>query len=61
MTQSRSLGIFAGIFRFWRDERGATAIEYALIVVLIGLVIVGAISAVYTAIVHNYNIILNHI
>jgi pilus assembly protein Flp/PilA len=29
---------------FWRDERGATAIEYGLIIALIFLVIVGAIT-----------------
>jgi len=31
--------------RFWRDERGATAIEYTLIVGLIFLAVVGAIRA----------------
>lgn len=34
------------IMKFFRDERGATAIEYALIASLIGLVIVGAVGAV---------------
>ena len=34
------------IMSFLRDESGATAIEYALIASLIGLVIVGAIGAV---------------
>ncbi len=34
------------ISRFLRDERGATAIEYALIASLIGLVIVTAVGLV---------------
>lgn len=34
------------IMNFLRDERGATAIEYALIASLIGLVIIGAVGAV---------------
>jgi pilus assembly protein Flp/PilA len=31
---------------FFRDERGATAIEYALIASLIGMVIIGAVMAI---------------
>ncbi len=34
------------ILKFLRDDRGATAIEYALIASLIGLVIIAAVSAV---------------
>ena len=34
------------IVKFLRDERGATAIEYALIASLIGLVIIAAVAAV---------------
>jgi pilus assembly protein Flp/PilA len=33
---------------FWRDERGATAIEYGLIIALIFLVIVGAVTSFAT-------------
>jgi len=33
---------------FWRDERGATAIEYGLIIALIFLVIVGGVTAFAT-------------
>jgi len=33
----------AGVF--WRDERGATAIEYALLAAIGGLVIVGSVAA----------------
>lgn len=32
--------------RFWRDESGATSIEYALIGVLIFMVIVTAVTAI---------------
>ena len=34
------------IMNFLRDERGATAIEYALIASLIGMVIIGAVGAI---------------
>lgn len=34
------------ILQFFRNERGATAIEYALIASLIGLVIIAAVGAV---------------
>jgi pilus assembly protein Flp/PilA len=34
------------IRQFLRDERGATAIEYALIASLIGMVIIGAVTAI---------------
>ncbi|MEQ1817595.1 MAG: Flp family type IVb pilin [Terricaulis sp.] len=34
------------IMKFFRDERGATAIEYALIASLIGMVIIGAVGAI---------------
>lgn len=36
---------------FWRDEQGATAIEYSLIASLIFLVIVGAVVGVGQAVV----------
>lgn len=32
--------------RFWRDERGATAVEYGLIVAMIVIAIIGGISSV---------------
>jgi pilus assembly protein Flp/PilA len=34
------------MMNFFRDERGATAIEYALIASLIGMVIIGAVGAI---------------
>jgi pilus assembly protein Flp/PilA len=36
------------IERLLRDERGATAIEYGLIVALIGIVIIGAVTTLGT-------------
>jgi len=36
------------ISRFFRDESGATAIEYGLIAALIAVVIIGGVSAVGT-------------
>ena len=40
--------------RFAKDESGATAIEYGLIAGLIGVVIIGAVSAVGTAITTKF-------
>jgi pilus assembly protein Flp/PilA len=42
-------------FQFLRDERGATAIEYALIASLIGLVIVGAVGAIGDSLNGTFN------
>ena len=36
------------IARFFKDESGATAIEYGLIVALIAVVIIGAVTAIGT-------------
>lgn len=37
-----------GFIRFWRDESGATAIEYGLIVVLIVIGIVASLQSIGT-------------
>ena len=37
------------LFAFWRDETGATAIEYALIAGSISIVILAAVSTVGTS------------
>lgn len=37
------------IMRFWRDEEGATAIEYGLIAGLIAVVLVGTLTNVGTS------------
>lgn len=39
----------AGFVRFLRDERGATAIEYALIASIISIVIAGAATSIGTS------------
>ncbi len=36
------------LVKFWKDEEGATAIEYALIAGLIAVAIIGALSALGT-------------
>lgn len=41
------------IHRFLRDERGATAIEYGLICVLIVVVIIGGIRAVGNSTIYH--------
>ncbi|MDR7253793.1 pilus assembly protein Flp/PilA [Nocardioides sp. BE266] len=41
---------------FERDERGATAVEYGLMVAMIAIVIVGAISFFGTSVVNLYSI-----
>ena len=43
--------------RFLKDESGATAIEYGLIVSLIAVVIVGAVTAVGTSLSGPFNTI----
>ena len=44
--------------RFWRNESGATAIEYGLLVALISLTIFGAISAVGQGMNNTYGQII---
>jgi pilus assembly protein Flp/PilA len=34
--------------KFWADQRGATAVEYGLLVALLGIVICGAITTLGT-------------
>jgi pilus assembly protein Flp/PilA len=43
------------LLRFLRDERGATAIEYALIASLIGMVIVSAVMAIGQSLGGTFN------
>jgi len=57
MARSRSPGRLSAICDFWHDEDGATALEYGLLVALIALVLIGAISTVYSAIANNFNTI----
>jgi pilus assembly protein Flp/PilA len=43
------------ISRFFKDESGATAIEYGLIAALIDVVIIGAVTALGTGVSDNFN------
>ncbi|MBC7769951.1 MAG: Flp family type IVb pilin [Phycisphaerales bacterium] len=42
------------IARFLRDERGATAIEYGLIAVLLSVAIIGGVSLVGTSVQNSF-------
>ncbi len=61
MPPSRSPSVFSTVCAFLRDERGATAIEYGLLAALIALVIIGAMSAVFTGIGNQFNNIGNNL
>lgn len=43
------------LIHFWRDVRGATAIEYGLIAALIAVVIIGGVTSVGTKISATFN------
>ena len=43
------------IARFFKDESGATAIEYGLIAALIAVVVIGAVTAVGTGLSGTFN------
>ena len=45
--------------RFWRDERGATAIEYAMIAGLMSIVIVASAGAMGTSLVNFFTNLKN--
>ena len=47
--------------RFFRDQSGATAIEYGLIVALIGLIVVGALTNLSNVIWNKMSTIANAI
>jgi pilus assembly protein Flp/PilA len=49
------------IKQFFRDESGATAIEYGLIAALIAVVIIGAVTAVGTNLQGTFNNISNNV
>ncbi len=49
------------IERFAKDESGATAIEYGLIVALIAVVIVGGVTAVGTQLSTKFNTVAGNI
>jgi pilus assembly protein Flp/PilA len=43
------------LLRFWQDEDGATAIEYAIIAVGVSVVIVASVNAIGTSVKGLYN------
>lgn len=43
------------VSRFFKDESGATAIEYGLIAALIAVVIIGAVTALGTGVTGTFN------
>ncbi len=43
------------IKNFFKDETGASAVEYALLVALIALVIIGAVTALGTAVSSKFS------
>ena len=47
--------------RFWRDESGATAIEYGLIAMLIAVAVITAVTMVGTTLRANFNNIGNEL
>ncbi len=46
-----------GFARFWREEDGATAVEYALMVALIAVVIIVAVRAVGTSVSAKFDLV----
>ncbi len=44
--------------QFWRDERGITSIEYALIASIVSICAVGAMTVIGTKVNRNFNGIL---
>jgi pilus assembly protein Flp/PilA len=59
MALSRSPRVFSALRAILRDQSGATAIEYGLIAALIALVIIGAMTAVFTGIGNQFDLIGN--
>jgi len=49
------------VSRFVKNESGATAIEYGLIVALIAVVIIGAVTAVGTSLSTKFNTVATSI
>ncbi len=43
------------IRNFFKEESGATAVEYGLLVALIGVVIIGAVTALGTTLATKFN------
>ncbi len=46
-----------GFARFWREEDGATSVEYALMVALIAVVIIVAVKALGTSVSEKFSLV----
>ncbi len=58
MLKSPKPPIVTTLLRFVRDDRGATAIEYAMIASLISVIIVSAVSEIGTKLVGFFNALI---
>ena len=47
--------MFATAIKLWKDEHGATAIEYGLITALISVAVIAAYQAVGTGLTNTFN------
>ena len=49
------------INRFWRNDSGATSIEYSLIAALVGLVIIAGVTKLGTNLSNKFSVIANKV
>ncbi len=47
--------MIALVKRFWTDRRGATAVEYAVVLSILGVIIFAAMQAVGTGMANTFN------
>ena len=55
------MGITLQVAEFYRDETGATAIEYALIIALVFLAIAGAVDRLAESVDTMFNFVSSHV
>jgi pilus assembly protein Flp/PilA len=53
--RSRSAGMFTVVIKLWKDESGATAIEYGLIAALIAVAAISAMQQVGTSLTKTFS------
>jgi pilus assembly protein Flp/PilA len=53
--------MFSTLRAFWGDERGVTALEYALIAALVAVVIIGGVSLLGTSVSKVFSTVANTI
>ena len=54
-------GMTSLLQRFWRDQSGATAIEYGVMAALIAVVMITAVTALGTALSTKFNNVANSV